>query len=217
MPTRPSTRYADGKPIKYPVAEGPSEINATPVFYKNRVYVAIGQDPEHGEGVGRMVCVDATKTGDITKTGIDLGVPRHPPQHLDRLDRSRHPGCCSSAISPGFVHCLDAETGKLYWTYDMKAHMWGSTLVADGKVYVGDEDGDFVVLAANKGRSSRRRGAPGPGERGGGPQRMQPRLADLFHAGGRQRRDLRGSEHPLVRASTIPRATAADQDSSRGR
>jgi outer membrane protein assembly factor BamB len=32
----------------------------------------------------------------------------------------------------------------------MKAHMWGSTLVADGKVYVGDEDGDFTVLAASK-------------------------------------------------------------------
>ena len=44
----------DGKPIKYPAAEGPSEINATPVFYKNRVYVAIGQDPEHGEGVGHL-------------------------------------------------------------------------------------------------------------------------------------------------------------------
>jgi outer membrane protein assembly factor BamB len=32
----------------------------------------------------------------------------------------------------------------------MKAHMWGSTLVADGKVYVGDEDGDLAVLAASK-------------------------------------------------------------------
>ena len=28
--------------------------------------------------------------------------------------------------------------------------MWGSTLVADGKVYVGDEDGDFVVFEASK-------------------------------------------------------------------
>ena len=37
------------------------------------------------------------------------------------------------------------------WVYDMKAHMWGSTMVADGKVYVGDEDGDFVVLAAKGG------------------------------------------------------------------
>ena len=32
----------------------------------------------------------------------------------------------------------------------MKAHMWGSTMVADGKVYVGDEDGDLVVLEASK-------------------------------------------------------------------
>jgi outer membrane protein assembly factor BamB len=50
----------------------------------------------------------------------------------------------------GFVHCMDADTGKVYWTHDMKAHMWGSTLVADGKVYVGDEDGDLVVLESNK-------------------------------------------------------------------
>jgi outer membrane protein assembly factor BamB len=32
----------------------------------------------------------------------------------------------------------------------MKAHMWGSTMVADGKLYAGDEDGDFVVMAASK-------------------------------------------------------------------
>ena len=50
----------------------------------------------------------------------------------------------------GILHCLDAETGKLYWTHDMKAHMWGSTMVADGKLYAGDEDGDLVVLAAAK-------------------------------------------------------------------
>ena len=34
----------------------------------------------------------------------------------------------------------------------MKAHIWGSTLVADGKLYAGDEDGDFVVMAATKGK-----------------------------------------------------------------
>ena len=50
----------------------------------------------------------------------------------------------------GFVYCLDAETGKLYWTHDVKAHMWGSTLVADGKLYVGDEDGDLAIMAATK-------------------------------------------------------------------
>jgi outer membrane protein assembly factor BamB len=133
---------------KYPAAEGPSEINATPVFWKNRVYVATGQDPEHGEGVGNLVCLDPTKTGDVTKSAQIWS--------YNKINRS----ISTVSITPegllfvgdfsGFVHCLDAETGKVYWVHDMKAHMWGSTMVADGKVYVGDEDGDLTVLAAAK-------------------------------------------------------------------
>lgn len=144
----PEYKMKNGKPIVYPAAEGPSEINATPVFYKNRIYVAIGQDPEHGEGVGRLLCIDPTKTGDITKTGLIWDY------------RGIHRSISTVSITPdgllfvadfsGFIHCLDADTGKLYWTHDMKAHMWGSTLAADGKVYCGDEDGDFIVLEASK-------------------------------------------------------------------
>lgn len=145
----PEYKMKDGKPIKYPAADGPSEINATPVFYKNRVYVATGQDPEHGEGVGHLVCIDATKTGDITKTGAIWsykGIHRS----ISTVSIDPTTGLLFIGDFSGFVHCLDAETGKVYWVYDMKAHMWGSTLVADGKVYVGDEDGDFVVLPARK-------------------------------------------------------------------
>jgi outer membrane protein assembly factor BamB len=120
------------------------------VFWKNRVYVAIGQDPEHGEGVGNLTCIDATKTGDVTKKAKIWS--------FSKINRS----ISTVSITPegllfvgdfsGFVYCLNADTGELYWTYDMKAHMWGSTMVADGKVYVGDEDGDLVVLAADKTR-----------------------------------------------------------------
>src|SRR5690606_25666790 len=46
----------------------------------------------------------------------------------------------------GLVHCVDAKTGKPYWTHDMLAASWGSPLIADGKVYVGDEDGDVTVF-----------------------------------------------------------------------
>jgi outer membrane protein assembly factor BamB len=141
----------DRKKFKYPAAEGPSEINATPVVYKNRVYIAVGQDPEHGEGVGVLTCIDATKTGDITQTGKIWS--------YDKLHRS----ISTVSIDPdtgllfvgdfsGFLHCFDAETGKLYWIHDMKAHMWGSSIVADGKVYAGDEDGDLTVIKATKGK-----------------------------------------------------------------
>jgi len=140
---------ASGKPIKYPAAEGPSEINATPVFYKNRVYVAIGQDPEHGEGVGRLVCVDATKTGDITKTGLIWDF-KEIHRSISTVSIDPEKGLLFIADFSGFIFCLDAETGKKYWEYDMKSHMWGSTFVVDGKVYCGDEDGDVRVFADDK-------------------------------------------------------------------
>ncbi len=134
-------KIRDGEPIEYPAAEGPSEIISTPVFWKNRVYVAIGQDPEHGEGVGSLSCIDAA-TGKAFWS-------------YDKINRT----ISTASIDPGagllflcdysgFLYCLDADTGRERWIYDMKAHMWSSTLVADGKVYLGDEDGDFVVLEA---------------------------------------------------------------------
>lgn len=139
----------EGKLIKYPAAEGPSEINATPVFWKNRIYVATGQDPEHGEGIGILTCIDATQTGDVTKTA-KIWEYRGIHRSISTVSLDPENGLLFVGDFSGFVHCLDAETGKVYWTHDMKAHMWGSTFVADGKVYVGDEDGDFVVLAATK-------------------------------------------------------------------
>ena len=37
-----------------------------------------------------------------------------------------------------------------YWVYDMLAAVWGSPTVIDGKVFLGDEDGDVVVLEHGK-------------------------------------------------------------------
>jgi outer membrane protein assembly factor BamB len=46
----------------------------------------------------------------------------------------------------GCFHCLDAQTGKAHWTYDMLAAAWGSSMIVGDKVYCGDEDGDIVVF-----------------------------------------------------------------------
>jgi len=50
----------------------------------------------------------------------------------------------------GLFHCIDAQTGKPYWAYDMLAAAWGSAMIAGDKVYVGDEDGDIAVFDLSK-------------------------------------------------------------------
>jgi outer membrane protein assembly factor BamB len=126
--------------------EGESEIIGTPVFHHNRIYVAIGRDPEHGRGRGALHCIDATQTGDITKTGRVWTY-----QGLDRSlsTVSIADGLLYICDVAGRLHCVDAETGQCYWVHESNSAVWGSTLVADGKVYMPTPKG-LIVLAAGK-------------------------------------------------------------------
>ena len=122
-----------------------NEIISTPIIYDNKIYIANGQDPEHGEGIGHLYCIDATKRGDLTTAGLVW--------HFDKIRRSISTGALHEGLLyypdfSGFLHCIDAKTGKELWQHDMFAAIWGSPLVADGKVYLGDEDGDIVIMQA---------------------------------------------------------------------
>jgi outer membrane protein assembly factor BamB len=124
-----------------------NETISTPVVVDNVVYQANGQDPEHGEGVGHLYAIDATKRGDITQSGKLW--------QYDKIRRSISTGAVYNGLLfyadfSGFLHCLDAKTGKPYWVHDMLAAIWGSPIVIDGKVYLGDEDGDVIVMEAAK-------------------------------------------------------------------
>ena len=136
----PQYRVLDGKPVKYATPKGPSEFIATPVIWKNRVYAAIGQDPEHGSGIGNLSAIDAD--GHAIWTFADIG------RSISTVALSD--GLLFTADFDGRVYCLDAETGKLLWKHDLKSHIWGSPLVADGKMYIGSEDGFLTVFAARK-------------------------------------------------------------------
>lgn len=171
---------------------------ATPVAYDGLVYIAVGQDPEHGEGEGHFWCIDPNKRGDISPTlavKIDDDGKRTPIPHRriqavepengeveidnpnsgviwhysmfdnngdDEIDfeeeMHRSIGTCAIkdnvlyvADFSGLVHCLDAkgtEDGQpiVHFTYDMLAQSWGSPLIADGHVFIGDEDGDVAIF-----------------------------------------------------------------------
>ena len=125
----------------------PSNIKSMPVFHNDRLYVTVGGDIWWGKNEAWLQCIDATKTGDVTSSALLWSYPLN-----------RH--CCSTpSIHDGLVfvsdcgktvHCVDAATGQPYWTHDAEGEMFGSTLVADGKVYVGTRNGAFWVLAAEK-------------------------------------------------------------------
>ena len=125
-----------------------NELVATAVIVGDVVYIANGQDPEHGEGVGHLYAIDGTKRGDITKSGQIWHYGAPIPNSIRRSisTASVKDGLIYYPDFSGFLHCLDVKTGKPIWVHDMFAAMWSSTLVADGKVYLGDEDGDVVVI-----------------------------------------------------------------------
>jgi outer membrane protein assembly factor BamB len=168
-----------------------NHIIATPVIYDGLVYVAVGEDPEHGEGVGHLWCIDPTKRGDVSaELAFNKADPTKPiphkrlqavvPEegdftrpnpnsavvwHFSEVDadgngkvsfeETMHRTVGTVAIKDnilyiadfsGLFHCLDAKTGKPHWSYDMLSAAWGSPLIVEDKVYIGDEDGEVAVF-----------------------------------------------------------------------
>lgn len=124
-----------------------NELIATPVIHGDRVYIGNGQDPENGEGVGNFYAIDATKRGDITESGR---LWRFADIRRTVSTAAIHDGLVYISDFSGFLYCLDAATGKPLWKHDFFSAVWGSPVVADGKVFLGDEDGDLVVFAAGR-------------------------------------------------------------------
>jgi outer membrane protein assembly factor BamB len=157
-----------------------SDFIATPVVYKNRVYIGVGQDPEHETGVGHLWCIDMSKKGDVSPELVeDYGVwppktKRNPNSALvwhyggpikgkdaKKSDRNYyfgrtmstcaiHDDLCYVADLNGWVYCIDANTGELYWSHDTDGMTWSSPYYADGKVYMGNDADKVVVFAHGK-------------------------------------------------------------------
>ncbi len=167
-----------------------NHIIATPVVYDGLIYVAVGEDPEHGEGNGHLWAIDPNKRGDVSPTLVynssnpNFVIPHKRKQALDaaagdlerdnpnsaavwhyvgsnpkEFETTMHRTCGTVAIKnnllviadfSGLVHCLDSKTGEPHWTYDMLAASWASPLIADNKIFIGDEDGDIAIFELSK-------------------------------------------------------------------
>ena len=168
------------KDAKYALKVGArSDFIATPVIYNDRVYIGIGQDPEHRTGVGHLWCIDMNKKGDVspelvtdnsvfppaTKPNPNSAMVWHyggeiknNPALVKKLKRNYYFGRTMSTCAihedilyvaelAGVLHCIDANTGQVHWEHDTEADIWSSPYYADGKVYLGTDDGAVFVFA----------------------------------------------------------------------
>lgn len=155
----------------------------TPVVANGKIYIGVGQDPEHSTGIANFFCIapKKDKRGDISKY---LETREKGPDGKEKIGEKPNPNSCelwryggvedrnhaprdfkfgrtmSTAcvidglvyISElqGFLHCLDAETGKHYWYYDTKASIWGSPYYVDGKVFLATDSGDLFIFKHDK-------------------------------------------------------------------
>jgi outer membrane protein assembly factor BamB len=127
--------------------ESPSNIKSTPVFADGRLYVTVGGDVWWGKNQVWLQCIDAQGTGDTTDTALVWSLP------LDKHSMSTPSvwGDLVFAADCGRkIYCVEAKTGKICWVQETNGEIWSSTLVADGKVYVGTCRGDFWIVAAQR-------------------------------------------------------------------
>ncbi len=150
---------------------------ATPVVWRNRLYIGTGEDPEYHKSSGHLWCLDIGKApvrkdkdlspvnGNLDPTALvnrDSGLVWHhggaaPPgsgrPFLFGLTLSTcavHDGLVYAAELDGYLNCLDARTGQKYWEHDMDSDTWSSPYWVDGKVYIGNEQGRMLVFEHGK-------------------------------------------------------------------
>ena len=132
----------EGKP------ETPNQLVATPVVVGHRVIIATGIETDT-TGPGCIRAIDARKNGDVTATA-ELWKISGDAFGASISTVAVHEGLVYAIQQIGFIDCIDLETGKRLWQHDMLSTSWGSPLVADGKVYVRNGDGEVVVMKAGR-------------------------------------------------------------------
>jgi len=139
----PHFRERDGKKLEYSGwnhrhEDGPSEPITTPVFDAGRLYVAIGQSPLHGLGNGCLTCFDASTGAVVWRS--------------EAINRTLSTVALSGGViylpdSEGTLHAFDAANGQTLWTHPLEGPVnYANARVADGKVFVGTENGHFWIF-----------------------------------------------------------------------
>ena len=122
-------------------------LNSSPVADGNLVYIAHGEDNIDNTEFGRVQCIDASKTGDITESG-----------HVWRYDGLKagytgllvKDGILYVVSDTGNMYAFDSKTGDRLWEHNLGTVGKGSPVWADGKIYVMEVNGNIHILKPSR-------------------------------------------------------------------
>jgi outer membrane protein assembly factor BamB len=115
---------------------------STPVVFDNKVYIGVGQDPEHLKGIGHFWCIDITKKGDVSPGVSD--------KTKDTVFDPKAPENKDSALVWHY-----GEPAPQKWRVKGRNYVFGRTMstpaIHDGLVYIAEMAGYVHCLDAKTG------------------------------------------------------------------
>ena len=118
-------------------------INSSVIAENGRVYATHSEENHDSVKMGRVVCIDANGSGDITKTNE---IWRQDGVAAGYASPLLHDGRLYVMANSGVLSCFDAEDGQEYWQHTVGRVGKGSPVWGDGKLYVPVVDSKFAIL-----------------------------------------------------------------------
>jgi outer membrane protein assembly factor BamB len=113
------------------------------LFKDNVAYITHGEENMDTTEMGMIAAVDATKSGTLAKDSFKWVTHGFLPSFASPvMDGDRLYTVDNSAI----VGAFDLKTGARLWEKSLGTLQKGSPVLADGKLYVGTENGKFYIL-----------------------------------------------------------------------
>ena len=116
-------------------------INTGVVVQGNTVVISHGDENLDGNVMGMIAAIDGSQTGNITATqwalnGVEFGYssPVSDGSHIFQIDNGSR------------LKAFDIATGRELWEQPLGKGQKAPPVLADGKIYVGTEDGKFFIV-----------------------------------------------------------------------
>lgn len=118
-------------------------IQASVAVDGNHVFAMHGAENLDNASFGRVVCIDATGTGDVTKTHE---VWRYDASETAYVSPLVHDGVLYVVNNGGNLIALNAKTGAEKWVFNIGNVGKGSPVWADGKIFATEVNGSFHII-----------------------------------------------------------------------